>query len=212
MWSSGFSGTVGFRFTDTAPAVVTSLGVYDFASDGLIASHEIGLWSSSGVLLASATVPAGTAAPIQNGFRYVALATPILLVPNQSYDVGAFFGSDDSQAIRVNGFATDSTIQYEWSDITGSASLVQPHGVAGSIYDPGVFGPGLLLASVPEPSTLAAMMVGGSLLALLGVSRRQEIRSKQVIAERRTAVPMCVEVIDQVAAADLHSEVKPRCG
>lgn len=172
-WSTGTSGNVGFHFTDISPAAVTSLGVYDFGSDGLLAAHEVGLWDSNGVLLASVTVPAGTAATLQSGFRYVPLTAPIFLVPTAAYDIGAFFGSDDSQAIRVMAFSTDSSIQYQWADITGGPSFAEPHGSPGSIYEPGIFGPSFLLRAVPEPNTIPMLIFGGLLsLGFFAVTKR----------------------------------------
>jgi hypothetical protein len=52
----GANATVGYSFTLTSPVTVTGLGFFDVGADGLIRPHAIGLWTDSGVLLASAVV------------------------------------------------------------------------------------------------------------------------------------------------------------
>ena len=47
---------IGWSFNLTKASVVNALGVYDYDSDGLVGSFEIGLWNSSEVLLATASV------------------------------------------------------------------------------------------------------------------------------------------------------------
>ena len=82
--------TSGFRFKPNQPIRITSLGVVDSGAPGLAIDHPVGLWTDSGVLLASAVVPAGDGAPLIDGFRYVNI-DPIQLDPEQTYRVGALF-------------------------------------------------------------------------------------------------------------------------
>ena len=56
--------TVGFIFTATQNVALTALGFHDQQLNGLANAHDIGLFSTSGTLLASATIAAGTAAPL----------------------------------------------------------------------------------------------------------------------------------------------------
>lgn len=88
---SDFTGTVGIFFEVSANISVTDLGFQDADSDGLIATHRIGLWENDGGAqnqLASATVQAGTASTLSSGFRYESV-TPIILSPGTRYFLGA---------------------------------------------------------------------------------------------------------------------------
>ena len=110
-FSTTTSDTRGFDFTvGTAPIRVTSLGIWDnpsndnweFLRPGLNESHSVGLWSNSGSLLASVTVPSGTAASLVNEFRYVALTTPITLSAGATYILGANYSVSTNDPYRVN--------------------------------------------------------------------------------------------------------------
>jgi hypothetical protein len=86
VWStqpSSFTGTKGWQFGIgplglTNTIAITQLGVFDEGGDGLVNSHQIGLWRNNGTLLASATVPAGTEAQLVGGYRYVPI-TPVVI-------------------------------------------------------------------------------------------------------------------------------------
>jgi hypothetical protein len=92
-----WTGTVGFLFT-TGPSTteVTALGFVDWENgNGLLAAHQVGLWSNS-TLIASVTVPAGAAGFFTNQFYYVNLTSPVTLAANTTYTLGAqvFSGGD----------------------------------------------------------------------------------------------------------------------
>lgn len=82
-----FTGTRGWDFFNNSPygssnyMAVTQLGVFDQGGDGLANAHEIGIWAANGTLLASTTIPAGTVAPLVDGYRYMPI-TPVLLPPS----------------------------------------------------------------------------------------------------------------------------------
>ena len=90
---------VGWSFTVNSPIVVTSLGYFDGGSLGLNESHNVGIYTSTGTLLTSATVAAGTAEPLvastgtqpANGFRYQAISAYIL-APG-SYSIAGLVGT-----------------------------------------------------------------------------------------------------------------------
>lgn len=91
------TGAVGavFRASEAPKRVVTHLGYYDSGNDGLQSNHRVGLYaatpvgSGTGVLLAEVTLPAGTNAFLENGYRWVALAAPLTLETNTSYVLAA---------------------------------------------------------------------------------------------------------------------------
>ena len=68
----GDGATRGWLFSVLDPIVVTQLGVYDDSGDGLMASHEVGIWEwTTQRLLVSATVPDGDQTVILDDFRYI---------------------------------------------------------------------------------------------------------------------------------------------
>lgn len=91
---NSWTGTVGMAFaTWQSGAMVSHVGYYDRDGDGLANSHTINLFQSTSSggsggpdsILASATVPAGTAAELVDGFRWVALSSPLSLPANTWY-------------------------------------------------------------------------------------------------------------------------------
>jgi len=87
-----FSGTVGGIFLTTYSFYpqVNYLGYYDQNGDGLANNHLVSLWdNSTQTIVASATVPAGTAAPLVNGFRWVQLPSTVTLNYGSYYVIGA---------------------------------------------------------------------------------------------------------------------------
>jgi hypothetical protein len=94
-----FSGVVGTSFQVGAnDALVTHLGYYGTNVNGLNLPHHVGIFSTGGKLLASVSVPAGTAAYATNGYLWIALDVPLTLTNNVSYILGAevFSGSGDA--------------------------------------------------------------------------------------------------------------------
>ena len=107
--SNNFASTLGYEFTPSSPLLVYSLGFADLPSadvpsvgDGLEQPRFVGLWDSNGVLLASVTVPAGTAAPLIDRFRYQDLPTPITLAAGHTYILGAYFDRESDDHYTLN--------------------------------------------------------------------------------------------------------------
>jgi hypothetical protein len=89
---NGFVGTVGGIFLTTYSFYpqVNWLGYYDQNGDGLVNSHLVTLWdNNTQSVIASATVPAGTTAPLINGYRWVQLPSTITLNYGSYYVIGA---------------------------------------------------------------------------------------------------------------------------
>ena len=84
-WTWGWEFTVG-----SYDIQVTHLGTWDNAGNGLRVDHYMGIWlpGASPTLLVSTVIPSGTAATLENGFRWVQLATPIVLSANITYRIG----------------------------------------------------------------------------------------------------------------------------
>src|ERR1039458_1856799 len=66
----GYIGGVFLTSYDYWPQI-NYLGYYDNGGDGLVNSHTVSLWDGNNNLVVSATVPAGTAAPLYDGYLWV---------------------------------------------------------------------------------------------------------------------------------------------
>lgn len=99
-----FRGTIGFGITLTQSRLVEQLGFWDELEDGLLSAHAVSLFDGSGALLASATVPGGSGAPLRDGFRWVTI--PALLLTPGDYVLAA---SLDGDAATFDAVITDSS-------------------------------------------------------------------------------------------------------
>ena len=86
---NNFTGTVGSKFTASANVSVGKLGFEDQLLNGLASPHQVGLWNSSGTLLASVTVQSGTGSELIGNWRYETLPTPVTLTAGSTYIIGA---------------------------------------------------------------------------------------------------------------------------
>jgi autotransporter-associated beta strand protein len=94
---NNFTGTIGYTFTTGPnPIDVSALGFVDWENgNGLLAAHQVGIWSNT-TLIASVTVPSGTAGNFVNNFYYANLGSPVRLATNTTYTIGGqvFNGGD----------------------------------------------------------------------------------------------------------------------
>ena len=153
--------TLGFTFSVNSAITVTDLGIFDWSLDGLLEAHQVGLWNSGGSLLASVTVPSGTAAVLDGDFRYVAISS-LSLTSGETYTLGAQYPTSNLEIVRGSAtLFTPSVVNYLEDKQAGGAGFIQPTLSTGATN--GFFGPNLLF--VPEPS---ALILG--LIALMGLS------------------------------------------
>lgn len=109
-----FRGTVGYRFSTSRDLTISALGFFDDQEDGLLSSHDVGIFAAgSQALLASTTIAAGSSAYLQGGFRWAAL-TPLTLSPG-TYVIAATLPGDP---------ATFDPVHYSASSPTTIAGLI----------------------------------------------------------------------------------------
>ncbi len=160
------TGSKGWSFFNSSTSnsgnymAVTQLGVFDQGGDGLANSHAVGIWAVDGTLLASTTIPAGTVAPLVDGYRYMPI-TPVFISP------GAFPGV-------LNPFKVAIAAEYSADD---ADDLVTP--IRGATVDPvfsttylgspfyGVYGVG---TGLPFPDQHLPAPEGGFALQFLEVN------------------------------------------
>lgn len=163
--------TLGWSFTTSSAITVNQLGFFDDSLNGLVDSHQIGIFDSAGNLIVSATVQSGTVDPLINQFRYVSIA-PTLLMAGQMYEIGALYLDGNDPLIfpgNSQGFSTGPGINYLDATFAGGGTLTAPLNVGGT---DGYFGPNFTYGPVvPEPGSL--FLLGSGLLGLAGVARRK---------------------------------------
>jgi hypothetical protein len=165
--------TLGFQFTVNSTITVTALGAFDSGLDGLVESHDVGIWLTGGALQTSATVDSGTADPLINQFRYKPVS-PVTLTPG-TYDIGAEWedGSDPNTFPGDIGtdFATAPQITFLNNSYAGAGTLSDPTNEDST--SPAYFGPNFTFTTVPLPSAAGGGLVLLGAMSLAAVARRR---------------------------------------
>lgn len=168
---ASINGPIGWTFQPNTDIDVTALGIFDY----LVPSHgnlEVGMWNSSGTLLASQTISAGSMAVDQSLYESIA---PLLLLAGETYYVAAYSAAGPLSAVVVtpgsppNGYATMSPeIQLGLAAYSSGSGFSFPATTDGN---PGyaIIAPNFEFQAVPEPSVLA--LFGGGMVGLLLVGR-----------------------------------------
>jgi hypothetical protein len=162
--------TIGWQFTLSSAVTVNELGFFDADSDGLSDDHPVGIFDSGGTLLISATVPAGSGATLQDGFRLVPVA-PLNLAPG-SYTIGGFGLQTSPDAFRfgVSGSTTIPGLTLDDGVQSSSAPGLSFPTQVNTFAMEGYFGPNFTVdAVIPEPSTAVLAL---SAFALAFFARR----------------------------------------
>lgn len=176
---SRFGGEVGFSFTTTAPVQVTALGNLDLSflsipavPKGFEQNVTVALYNlSTSTELGRVVLPAGMSGTLIDNFRYLDLAAPVTLNPGSTYEVLAldqlplmmFSGDGEQVAVPFTADPRFANITFQAINGNPGQPIVDifpfnsPIGVS-------VFGPNLLVTSVPEPATWGLLLFGGGIL------------------------------------------------
>jgi PKD repeat protein len=123
--------TLGYRFVANTNATIIQLGAFDANANGLSTSHQVGLWTIGGSLIAASTVPGGTGGQLFGLFRYVNIA-PVTIVAGQTYVVGALYpNAADPYLSNPSGFSVDSRITYQNDRFASGGTFSFPSGSSG---------------------------------------------------------------------------------
>ena len=166
--------TVGWSFTANDNLSVTSLGLWDETpADPLAQTHQVGLWSSTGTLLGSATIQ--TNSPLTGSFRYAAIA-PVALTSGLTYFLGSEVSSpfSDRYTSSASSIVTAPEITFLGTARNNSAGGFSFPSITGSAN--GRFGPNfqfqVVPTSVPEPSSIIGLAALGTLGAASTLKRQ----------------------------------------
>lgn len=180
---NGYVGYIGGIFLTSYNYYpqVNYLGYYDEGGDGLANSHTVSLWDASNgnALLATVTVPAGTAAPLVDGFRWVELSSTVNMTYNNYYIIDAYADGVDTWGdltvapdVSFSGQYANLDSGYEFSRAGRYDSVEPPANQAGGqdeIYPAANLGYNIV--SVPEPAGVS--LVAGGLAVILFMRRRK---------------------------------------
>ncbi|NDC57547.1 MAG: hypothetical protein EBZ50_01690 [Alphaproteobacteria bacterium] len=103
---------IGNFFNVSSPTVIARLGAFDSGADGLVGPINVKIWDLSlNQIVAQAIVPGGGGELI-NGFRYVDLATPVLLAAGFRGAIVAdgFSAADLELQVQAGGAVTAASI------------------------------------------------------------------------------------------------------
>lgn len=166
--NNGIGYSLGWAFTASTGITVTSLGWYDDLGDGLVDSHEVGIYDTAGNLMVSGTVQSGTADPLTGLFRYTASLTGSGVLAAGQYVVTGVSGGNDFYGWDPVNAVWGSGITFDEDRYDVSSSLIMPVSTSGTL---GWFGPNFEFTPVPEPATFFALSIG---LVGFAVARRRK--------------------------------------
>jgi hypothetical protein len=168
--------TLGYEFTTSTTFDVNALGYWD---DGLGNNHQVGLWTSTGTLLTSATV-SGTDA-ITDNFRYHMIAD-FILAPGTYVIGGEFLGNGDSFPDEAQGVT--SIPGYTWvtdEQQFGSGLNFPTTSTGGGYGDNGILVVDFSVTGgappVPEPGSV--MLLGTGVACLVSKLRKKLVKAYQ---------------------------------
>lgn len=164
--------TLGAVFSVNTSFEVTSLGWYAPNADGFQTPHTVGLYDSTGTLLASTTLATGVSNPLSGLFRYRSI-TPITLNSGSEYLIaGTSGGSLDGWTTNdlMSGFMVNPafTIGADGARFAYGPDLVNPtsHFSDYMVYaGPNFEGHELVCAS-PEPSSFLLVALAATALVI----------------------------------------------
>jgi hypothetical protein len=159
-WAASVGWTLGWQFRVNQDIAITALGVHDL---GWPNDHQVGLWTDSGTLLASAT--ATTSSPQSGQVRWVNLSSPFRLSAGQRCRIGANYPGPATDIFHYQAVSVTMApeISYLHSANSGDLGFGFPDGLAA--YDCGYFRPNLQF--VPAGSALRLSLVRDGSEAIL---------------------------------------------
>jgi len=175
----GGTGTLGYQFNVLQAITVTDLFAYT-GNAFPDSSTKVGIWNSTGDLIASATIsitsPALTT-PSANGGHYDGATIDPLNLSVGTYTIGETINNAGDTASAFGTLVENSKVSYDGIALSSNdSSLGEPTNVltAGVILGPS-FEIGADTATTPEPGSLA--LLAGMATIGLGIRRKRHARA-----------------------------------
>jgi hypothetical protein len=166
--------SLGYKFIANNPISVVGLGTFDYGQNGFASPQQVGLWNSSGTLLASTFVD--NSDPLTGFWRFASI-TPVALTPGSTYYVASEGG--EGYTFFTGGFTVNPNITYiqdawHYNASTTNSPLAFPDtsDFVSSGSGGAFFGGNVELADTPEPAFF--IPVFGGLAVLASVRRRRK--------------------------------------
>lgn len=171
--------SIGWMFSTNTDIQVNALGYYNASlaggdssfANGTCNCGEVGIFDSTGNLLASTTVTAGGS--LEGLFNYGDIA-PITLASGQTYVIAAETGSSD-YAYYTGGFTVNPNINFIQDEYLSSSTLAFPTDSSAitAADGGGWFGPNFeSTTATPEPSYIAAVTIGMLVMGMVAWKKR----------------------------------------
>lgn len=159
---ASINGPVGWTFQPLDDVDVTALGAFNYLVPSR-GSLQVGLWNSSGTLLASQTVNAAGSVLGQSVYQPIA---PVRLTAGDTYFVAAYLPGGSLWAVVVtptmapNGYATMAPdIQLGQVAYSSGSGFSFP-GTTDGLPGYAIIAPNFQFQPVPEPATFGLMALG----------------------------------------------------
>ncbi len=154
--------TIGWQFTTSTGLNIDSLGVWDLGGDGLVESHDVGIWALDGTLLTSATVASGAGNLLEDGFRWVSI--PDYALPAGTYVVGAYMPTGADEGAALASYLTASEVTYVQNLYLYGSGFTLPTDYWDG-YDGGNFGANFRYNSaIAAPTSIPTLSQWGTIL------------------------------------------------
>ncbi len=154
-----FGNATGWGFTVSSPTSVQALGVFDEDGDGLASAHAVGIFvRSSLAMVTSASIPAGTVAPLIDGNRLTNIA-PVVLNPGVEYYMLTDNLSTDRYVFGVGAVAFTPGVNWLGFVDGSTNSITSTPTFNGGV--PGNLGPTFYVGAPANPYKLSWWTVDG---------------------------------------------------
>lgn len=151
--------TLGYEFTTNATLDINALG---FWVDGQSNDHQVGIWTSTGTLLASTTVLSTDA--ITGNFRY-SFITDLILAPGTYVIGGEYLGNNDPFPSDATGVTTIPEFTWVTDEQINGTGLNFPTDATNGSYGPdGILLVDFSVSSAATPEPVSMLLTGAGLL------------------------------------------------